>query len=96
MAENQEKTPITRQMIEKIIDEKMAKLENTDRYTFQKKIQIFDGRNIQLGKNTGTMLGTEASQKIGLYGINPTPQQNKVTTLAGVITALETLGITAS
>lgn len=47
----------------------------TDRYFFEKLIQIADGRNIQLGRNTGTRFGTSTLEKIGFYGHTPIEQQ---------------------
>lgn len=84
-------------------------LENSDRYVFTKLIQMLDGRNIQVGKTTGTKIGTETSQKIGFFGVTPVVQQNAVTPATGgavidgpartaintVITILQTLGLTA-
>lgn len=43
----------------------------SDRYTIQKDIQIFDGRNIQLATGTGTKIGTAPGQKIGFFGHSP-------------------------
>lgn len=50
----------------------------TDRYTIKKNVQIFDGRNIQLGKGTGTKFGTEATQKIGFFGKTPVVQASAI------------------
>lgn len=50
----------------------------SDRYTIQKDIQLFDGRNIQVAKGTGTKIGTEATQKLGFYGVTPVVQQSLV------------------
>lgn len=40
---------------------------------------MLDGRNIQLGQTTGTKFGTNALQKIGLYGVTPVQQSGGVT-----------------
>lgn len=68
--------------IRQIIQEEIAKafqnLELSDRYTFQKHLQMFDGRNIQLGVNTGTKIGTATTQKIGLYGKTPVVQASAI------------------
>jgi len=56
-----------------------AQLEKSDRYTFEKKLQILDGRNIQLGTGTGTKLGTSSSEKLGLYGVTPVDQGDAIT-----------------
>ena len=57
--------------LEKII----ADMRKSDRYVFAKDVQIMDGRDIQLAKGRGTMIGTEASQKLGFYGATPVIQQ---------------------
>lgn len=91
--------------LEKII----SALVGTDRYIFQKTIQIMDGRKIQLGKGTGTMIGTEATQKIGFLGATPIVQQGIITPPTGgatidsaartainaIITDLQKFGLTA-
>lgn len=82
-----------------------------DKFLFQKSMQIFDGRNIQVGKNTGTQIGTEALQKIGFYGVAPVAQQSAITAPSGggaagvdnpargaivsLIAAIKNMGITA-
>lgn len=53
-------------------------LVKSDRYTFQKDIQMLEERNIQVGKSKGTQIGTEAAQKVSLHGVAPTIQQSKI------------------
>lgn len=67
----------------------------SDRYVFQRDIELFDGRNIQLASGTGTKIGTAATQKLGFFGATPVVQQAAPTTLAEVITRLQALGLTA-
>lgn len=50
----------------------------SDRYFFQRNIQIQDGRNIQLGTGTGMKIGTATGQKLGFYGVTPVDQPNAV------------------
>jgi hypothetical protein len=78
-------------------------------YVFEKPIQILDARNIQLGKTNGTKIGTETTQKIGLYGTTPVVQHAAIsgptggltqdaesrTTITSLIDALHKIGITA-
>ena len=64
-------TPEDKQQIEKIIADKLSGFIKVDRYVFDKNIQILDGRNIQLGRTTGTKIGTATDQKIGFYGKTP-------------------------
>ncbi len=64
--------------VRRIIREELASLLATDRYTFQKHLQLFDGRNVQVGRTTGTKIGTETTQKIGFHGKTPTVQGSAV------------------
>ena len=61
-----------------IIREELRDFISTDRYTFHKVVQFLDGRNIQLGKTTGTKIGTETSQKLAFYGNTPVNQPETV------------------
>lgn len=56
------------------IEALLSQLLQSDRYTIHKTMQIFDGRNIQLGTTTGTKIGTAATQKIGFFGKTPIVQ----------------------
>ena len=73
--------------VRQIIREELQTLIASDRFTFQKNIQIFDARHIQLGKANGTKIGTEALQKIGFYGVTPIVQQGVITGPSGGGTA---------
>lgn len=76
------------------LERRLSHLERSDRYTFQKAIQLFDGRNVQVGVSTGTKFATSATQKIGFYGTTPVAQQTGVAATAGAIrTALINLGL---
>lgn len=68
------------------LEERLSHFEKSDRYTIQKDIQLFDGRDIQLGKSRGTMIGTAGrtggtsnSQKLGFFGKTPAVQQAAIT-----------------
>jgi len=72
------------------IEERLARVEGllaamnrSDRYTFQRLVQILDGRNIQLGKTTGTKIGTETSQKLAFFGVTPVDQPATVSDPSG-------------
>lgn len=81
-----------------------------DRTIHQKSIQLLDGKNIQVGRTNGTMIGTAADQKIGFYGTTPIVKQNAITGPSGsgtagvdtparnaitlIIAALKNIGIT--
>ena len=84
----------------------------TERYLFAKKLQLLDGRNIQVGKANGTKLGTESSQKLSLWGVTPIVQPSKIsdpsgagtagvdsparTAINSIIDVLEAIGLTSS
>jgi len=78
-----------------LLEQFVFQISKTDRYTFEKMIQILDGRNIQLALGTGTKLGTAATQKLGFWGVTPVVQQARPTDAASIITAGTTIGIWA-
>jgi hypothetical protein len=96
--------------VRQIIRDELKSLILLDKYTFQKNIQIFDNRHIQLGKTNGTKIGTEATQKIGFLSAAPVVRQAKINDPAGgatvdaqsrgaineIINVLEAFGFTAS
>lgn len=51
-------------------------LVGSDRYTIMKTLSLGEGRNIQLGKNTGTKIGTEITQKISFHNSTPVVQRS--------------------
>ena len=75
--------PLNEQQIRNIIRDEFAKFETAERYTFQKHLQLFDGRNIQTGLTTGTKIGTAAAQKIAFHGATPVIQHAPVGVTAG-------------
>lgn len=77
-----------------IFREELASLFGKDHFTLSTHMQLLDGRNIRTGRTTGTMIGTATDQKIGFFGTTPVVQQAAPTTLANVITVLQTLGLT--
>ena len=58
------------------IEKMLTVLVKSDRYTMEKDLEIGNGRNVVLGKGIGTKIGTEATQKIGLWGANPIAQSS--------------------
>jgi len=66
------------EQIRRIIREELAGLLASDRYTFQKHIQMFDGRNIQFGRTTGTKIGTDTDQKVAFHGATPVIQAGAI------------------
>ena len=72
----------------KYINEALRMLLASDRYTIQKTLQMFDGRNIQTGKGTGTKFPQALDQKWGAWGVTPVDQPETVgdPTIASVTT----------
>lgn len=59
----------------KYINEALRILLASDRYTIQKTLQLFDGRNIQTGISTGTKFGTATGQKLAFHNSTPVIQR---------------------
>lgn len=77
---------MTPEQIRRIIHEELASLLKSDRYLFEKHLQIADGRNIQTGLTTGTKIATAATQKLGFFGVTPVDQPATVSDPSGGIT----------
>ena len=70
------------QRIRDIIREELAQFSFSDRFVSPKTIQILDGRNIIVGKTTGTKIGTEggaSGQKLGFFAKSPVTQPLAIT-----------------
>ena len=78
------------------------------RYVFDALVQLLDGKNIRVGRGTGTTIGTATDQKVGFHGktsiqatkINDptggtTVDSEARTAINAIIDALEGKGITA-
>ena len=76
-------TPEQITIVRQIIREELIGLIRSDRYTFQKTIQIADGVDIQLGTNTGTLIGLDSGNKIGFFGKTPIGQQANISNPVG-------------
>lgn len=77
-----------------ILRQELANIFKSDRFIFDKTIQIIDGNDFQFGRTTGTKFGTAADQKVSFYGITPVAQQTGVAVTAGGIhAALVSLGL---
>lgn len=79
------------QEIRAIIRDELRELLASDRYIFNKNIQILEARNVQLGKTTGTKFGTATDQKIGFLGATPIIRQG----IAAPYTDAATIAATA-
>lgn len=72
-------------------------LVSSDRYTIRKELQLFDGRNVQVAKGTGSQIATESTQKLGFWGNTPvvqfsTPTGRADTSLSGGIAMTTGIG----
>ena len=65
------------------IEALLMALVKSDRYLLEKHLQIADGRNVQVGKTTGTMIGTEATQKLAFFGNTPIVQPVQIAAPTG-------------
>jgi len=71
------------QDIKSIIGEEVSELFRSNRYIFEKHIEIFDGKNIQVGIKNGTKIGTATNQLLSFYGVSPVVQQTALTAKDG-------------
>ena len=79
-----------------IIRDELQKFIKSDRYVFEKLLQLQDGRNIQVGRGTGTKFGTATDQKIAFYGKTPVVQQSSISSPSvGSITGADTVSASA-
>ena len=99
---------MTKEEIQTLIRDELARYFAV-KTVYSANLQLLDGRNIQVGKTTGTSLGTETSQKIAVYGGTPVVQASAISAPSGggtqdaeartainsIRTALQNFGITA-
>ena len=78
---------MTEEQTRQIIRQELAGLIQIDKNVFTKKIQILDGRNIQVGRTTGTQIGTASDQKLGFYGVTPVDKPETILDPSGAGTA---------
>ncbi len=81
-------------IIRQIVREELAGFLGSSQYQFQKDAKFYDGRNIQLGNVTGTMIGTTSTQKIGFFGAAPIAKPTTTATAAAILATLQALGLT--
>lgn len=77
------------------LEQRLNSLEKSDRYVFSKKIELLDGRKVQLGRSTGNTFGTSPLEKIGFYGHAAFAQQTAAQpyTAADIGGILKNLGL---
>lgn len=59
----------------KALESLLGNMLLSGKMVLSKDIQMQDGRNIQLAKGTGTIIGTETNQKLGFFATTPVVQQ---------------------
>jgi len=106
-----EQKQITEQRIKEIIREEIYNsFYKGNNFVFEKNLRILDGRNIQVGRTTGTTIGLSASEKVSLHGATPIIQSSKIndpsggatqdaearTAINAIIDCLEAKGLSAS
>lgn len=67
------------QQLKKLVND----LVFSDRYVMEKDLQLFNGRNIIIGRTTGTIIGTDTDQKLGFFGKTPVDKPETVTAPSG-------------
>jgi len=71
--DTQEEIRILKERVE-LLENVIADLAYSDRYIFQKNLQIQDGRYIQFALSEGSKIGTTSSQKFAFWGKTPIVQ----------------------
>ena len=88
----------------------ITKILGIDKFLFKKNLQIFDARNIQVGRENGCKIATASDQKLGFYGKTPVDQPATIadpsgggtvdtqarTALIAALNALKEMGLIAS
>ncbi len=91
------------------IENRLNQLDSVGLLNIVKLMKFNEGVNIQAGKNTGTKIGTETSQKLGFFSKTPIIQPGAISAPSGgttidsqarsaitsLINALHNLGLTA-
>ena len=81
---------MTPEQVRQIIRQELALFMRSDRFTFQKDIEMQDGRNIQLATGTGTKIGTlggSSGQKLAFFNNVPVVQQISAANLTNNVTS---------
>lgn len=94
---------MTPEEVKQIVKNELSNILKLDRYVFDKHLQLLDKRNIQIGRTTGTKIGTATDQKLGFYGKTPVDQPATVANSGGddatavnaIISRLKELGLIA-
>lgn len=76
-------TQFSEEMIREIIRDELSTLIKSDRFTFEKLIQILDGRSIQVGLTTGSQIATSDDQKLAFHNQTPCVRANHIADPSG-------------
>ncbi len=80
--------------------EKFIRFIHSDRYIFQKHLQMFDANDILFGGVKGTRIGTTTKQKFAFHGATPVIQRTNASQAAvdttGAITGVGAYGYSQS
>jgi len=74
-------TPEQEQLLQNI-SERLDKLEKSDRYVFEKDLELANGRKI-LVPTSGLYLGNAVTDKVGFFGTTPIVKQAAPSTASG-------------
>lgn len=85
--------PLEQRIVE--LEAKVAKYDTIAHFLMYKNTQVLDGRNFQLGRTTGTKIGTATDQLLGFYGTTPVDQPATISDPAGQANDLDTEARTA-
>jgi len=69
---------LSEEKIREIIRDEIYAFNKVTKFEFGKRIQIRDGKHIQLGRTIGTKIGTETDQLLGFYGTTPVDKPETV------------------
>ena len=74
---------MTESEIREILRDELSNIFKIDRIVMDKNIQILNARNIQLGVETGTKIGTAIGQKLAFWGATPVDKPETVADPSG-------------
>ena len=70
--------PLNEQQVKELIRKELGNFILTDKFIFDRLVQFLDGRSIQVGKTTGTKIGTATDQKIAFHNSTPVIQASAI------------------
>lgn len=79
-----------------IFRDELSFMLKSDRFIFQRTLQIGDAIDVILGRTIGTRFGNAADQKAGFFGATPVVQQTAYPSTASLYAALSALGLVSA